>query len=500
MKYLLAHDLGTSGNKASLYSEDGKLVASKTQGYPLYTPMPGWAEQEPEDWWKAVCDTTKELLGNINPSDIAAVSFSGHMMGCLCVDKQGNPLDRAIIWADMRSTEQADKLRSIIDPWEFYRLTGVRLSSSQSITKIMWMSDNKPEIYKQTYAVLNSKDYIINKLTGKFVTDYSDASLGCLLNLDTLDWADELLKAAGIDTKKLPELHASTDVAGYVSDEASRLTGLKEGTPVVIGGGDGACAAVGTGSIKEGIANNCLGTSSWISVCSKEPVYDESMTTFNYAHVVPGCYVPCGTMQCGGGSLDWAVKQLCAKEYKEDKNSVYKLVSEMVSASPMGANGLFFLPYLLGERSPWWNADARASFVGLTLSHNRGDMLRAVMEGVAYNLDIILKAFSGKIDIKDLIVVGGGARNDVWLQILADVFGIPVKKPIILEEATSMGAAITAGVGVGLYESFDIAEKFISICGTFEPNMGNNEFYNKMKPVFADCYKRTEPIFEKIGG
>ena len=500
MKYLLAHDFGTSGNKATLYSEDGKLVASKTQGYPLYTDQPLWAEQEPDDWWAAVCDTTKELLNGIDPADVAAVSFSGHMMGCICVDENGKALDRAIIWADMRSTEQADKLRSFIDPWDFYRLTGVRLSSSQSITKIMWIKDNKPEIYNKTYAFLNSKDYIINQLTGAFVTDYSDASLGCLLNLDTLEWADGLLKEAGIDMNKMPELHASTDVAGYVTAEASRQTGLLEGTPVVIGGGDGACAAVGTGCIRDGVTNTCLGTSSWISLCSDNPIYDESMTTFNYAHIVPGRYVPCGTMQCGGGSLDWAVKQLCAKEYSEDKNATYKLVRELIAASPTGANGMFFLPYLLGERSPWWNADARGSFVGMTLSHNRGDMLRSVMEGVAYNLDIILKSFTGKTNIKDLIVVGGGARNDNWLQILADVFGLPVKKPIILEEATSMGAAITAGVGVGLFDSFDVADKFIAINGTFEPDAEKSAYYAGRKPVFAECYKRIEPIFEKLGG
>lgn len=500
-QYILAHDLGTSGNKATLYDTDGNLVRSVTCAYELIVGEGNVAEQRADDWWYAVCNGTKELLSEIENRDVCAVSFSGQMMGCVCVDDQGTPLRNALIWADMRSTMQEEKLRNEIDDKIFYQITGHRLSSSYSITKLMWVRDNEPDLYAKTYRMLNAKDYIIYKLTGEFVTEFSDASSTCLLDLNTMDWSDTLLYASGLEREKLPTLLSSVEIAGRVTAQAASLTGLCEGTPVVCGGGDGCCAAVGTGVVKTGIANCCLGTSSWISLATKTPIFDEDMTTFNFAHIVPGYIMPCGTMQTGGGSLSWVVERLFGgvDGTLGDKKRIYEAVNREVSKSAAGAGKLLFLPYLMGERSPRWNAKARGDFVGLTMAHSRGDILRAVMEGVGYNLNIILESFkrSGS-RMDELILIGGGARNESWQSILCDILNLTVKIPYDLESATSMGAAITAGVGVGVFDSFDVTERFVKIKNKHRPNYENCAIYNEMKLLFEDTYKQLYPIFENM--
>ena len=497
-KYIIAHDLGTSGNKATLYSLDGILIKSAVDSYGLITGENNSAEQRADDWWKAVCSTTKKLLKDINSADVVAMSFSGQMMGCLCVDDKGKPLHNALIWADMRSTKQEQEIRNRIGEMEFYKTTGHKISSSYSLTKLMWIKENEPEVYKNTYKMLNAKDYIIYKLTGKFVTEPSDASSTCLFDLNTLKWSDKIIEIAGIDKNKMPDVIPSVEIAGTVTKEASVLCGLMEGTPVVCGGGDGCCAAVGTGIVKEGVANCCLGTSSWISMATKIPIYEENMTTFNFAHIVPGYIMPCGTMQTGGGALSWAVNSIF-DGFDKSKDQIYSLVNEEVEKSPLGAKNLYFLPYLIGERSPRWNDKAKGSFIGLTLNHSRGDILRSVMEGVGYNLDIILNDFrkSGN-DINNLILIGGGVRNKIWQSILADIFGIFVSVPNYLEEATSMGAAITAGVGIGAFENFDAVDKFIKITKENKPNLLNNKKYAEFKKIFDELYYSLINVFEKI--
>lgn len=499
--YLLAHDLGTSGNKATLYSTEGKLIKSITYNYGLKVSPGSRAEQDPMDWWRAVCESTKALTETVDPSQIAAVSFSGQMMGCVCVDKDGEPLRDAMIWADMRSTEQERIIRERIDGMEFYKTTGHRISPSYSATKLMWVKDNQPEIYRKTYKMLNAKDFIILKLTGNFVTEPSDASATCLLDLNTQTWSDKIIKVCGLDRSKLPDILRSIDVAGTVTPAASAACGLRVGTPVICGGGDGVCAAVGTGAVDVGRAYLSLGTSSWISYASKTPVCDENMTNFNFAHIVPGLVTPCGTMQCGGGSLSWAVEQLCKFDRvwkdKAEKAKFYDSVCEAVEKSPVGAKGLLFLPYLLGERSPRWNEKAKGSFVGLTLEHTTGDMLRAVMEGVAMNLALILDVYQKEgANIKNLVLIGGGARNAVWRQILSDVLGVSIEMPNFLEEATSMGAAITAGVGIGAFSDFNVIDKFLKTETIYAPNPKNELIYKDMKEKFDICYFSLEKMFD----
>lgn len=500
-QYILAHDLGTSGNKATLYGLDGTLVKSAVYSYPLFVSEANTAEQEADDWWHAVAESTKALLTDISPASVAAVSFSGQMMGCLCVDKEGTPLRRSLIWADMRSTREAEAIAKNLSPEEFYRIIGHRLSPSYSATKLMWVRDNEPEVFRKTYRMLHAKDYVIFRLTGEMVTEPSDASSTCLMDISTRTWSDTVIKAAGLTRDMLPEIIPSTAIAGRVTKEAARATGLLEGTPVVMGGGDGSCAAVGCGVVREGSANLSLGTSSWISVATKAPVFDPDRKTFTFAHVVPDYYIPTGTMQTGGGALSWAVSTLYgAPEGCQgyDKSEIYRSVAKEVQESPLGARGLLFLPYLMGERSPRWNDRVKGSFVGLTMAHERGDLLRAVMEGVGYNFDIILNALranGAKID--SLISVGGGARNREFLRILADILGVTLKVPEYLEEATSMGAAVTAGVGIGAF-GFDAVERFIKLRSEERADPESHAAYKPYKDRFEALYQALVPIFDTI--
>jgi len=501
VKYLLAHDLGTSGNKATLYTTDGTLVKSIVYSYETSYFNNNWAEQDANDWWKAVCLTTREILEGVDKNNVAAVSFSGQMMGCLCVDKDGSPLRKSIIWADQRAVREMEEIRERIGDGKFYRITGHRISASYTLQKLLWIKNNDPEVYESTYKVLNSKDYILFKLTGKFVTDYSDGTGTNMVDINTLKWSDEIITTMGIDGDKLPELRESTYVVGGVTPQAAKETGLAEGTPVVCGGGDGVCAAVGAGCIREGVAYNVLGSSSWISLTTEEPIYDDQMRTFNWAHIVPGYVAPCGTMQAAGVSYSWLKNEICTSETMEAEKlgiSPYELIDGKIEKSPAGAKGLLFLPYLLGERSPRWNPNARGAFIGLTIEHKREDILRSVLEGITLNLNVILEVFKQYADIDEIVVIGGGAKSRVWRQIMADVYGLRLLKPNYLEEATSMGAAVTAGVGAGIFKDFNVIDRFIRIEEVQEPVEKNNKVYRKLMPIFEDSYFSLVNVYDRL--
>ncbi|HUJ74208.1 MAG TPA: FGGY-family carbohydrate kinase, partial [bacterium] len=369
-RYLLAHDLGTSGNKATLFTTEGSLVASVTSAYGTHYFNTNWSEQDPADWWRAVCDSTRALVREVDVSQIAVICFSGQMMGCLCVDRSGRPLRPAILYSDQRSVKQCDAVLAKIDARDFYRTVGHRASASYSATKLMWVRDNEPEVYGRTFKMLHAKDYLNFRLTGVMATEYSDASGTNLLDLNTLLWSDRLVGITGLDGEKLPPLRASTDVVGELTREAAAELGLRPGIPVVAGGGDGVCAGVGVGSVAPGITYNYLGSSSWIATTTKEPIYDEQMRTFTWAHAVPGFVHPCGTMQTAGSAYAWLKNEVCTAEKEQAARtgeSVYELINAQIACSPAGANGLVFLPYLLGERTPRWNPDAKGALIGLTL-------------------------------------------------------------------------------------------------------------------------------------
>lgn len=505
-RFVLAHDLGTTGNKASLYDDEGQAVASAFAAYDTTYARQGWAEQDPEAWWRAVCDSTRDLLARaaVTPRDVACVSFSGQMMGCVALDERARPLRDAIIWADQRALEQERWLAERIAPAEVYRLTGHRLSASYSLAKILWLRDHEPDTYRRAHAFVNAKDAIVARLTGELVTDHSDASGTNLMDLVEHRYAAPIVEAADLDEAKLPALRPSTEVVGGVRAEVADEVGLVSGVPVVLGGGDGCCAALGAGIWREGGAYNYVGSSSWIALASARPVLDPEQRTFTWAHVVPGMFSPCGTMQAAGASYQWAREQLGQAEVEAAARtgaSAYDLLNELAATSPTGARGLLYLPYLLGERSPRWNPDARGAFVGLTMRHTRADMIRAVLEGVTLNLRVILDALTRQgIGIERVRVIGGGAQGRFWNQLMADVYGLPVDRLSHLEAATSMGAAVVGGVGVGLYPSFDVIERMNPVAERFVPDPAAHEAYQRALPLFEATYAALEPVFEQLAG
>ncbi|MBL8120320.1 MAG: xylulokinase [Anaerolineae bacterium] len=503
--YILAHDLGTTGNKATLYDRDGKLVGSAFYGYNTRYDYTGWAEQNPEDWWQAVCNSTKKLLTQIpglRADEVACITFSGQMMGCVPLDKNARPLRNAIIWADQRSVEQQNWLAERVSPSDVYRITGHRLSASYSLTKMLWLRDHQPDTFKATYKFVHAKDSIVARLTGKFVTEPSDGSSMNLYDLEAGTWSSKIIDAAQIDPAQLPELKRSIDVVGELLPSVADEIGLVAGTPVVIGGGDGSCAAVGAGVWREGSAYNYIGSSSWIALTTPKPIYDPDEKTFTFGHIIPDMFMPTGTMQAAGASYQWTRDQLCPVEVAAAQQlgvSSYEIINLNAEKSPVGANGLIYLPYLLGERSPRWNPRARGAFIGLTIRHTRADMVRSVLEGVTMNLRVILEAFTKQgAKIEAMRVIGGGSRGRFWNRVMADIYGMPVQRLAILEEATSMGAAVAGGVGVGLYKDFSISEQMNQIAEVVQPDPVAEKAYEKIFPIFEKCYQQLLPVYDMI--
>jgi xylulokinase len=502
--FILAHDLGTTGNKATLYNREGQLVGSAFFAYETDYPRTSWAEQNPEDWWQAICASTQKLLAltSIKRDDIACITFSGQMMGCVPLDKDARPLRTAIIWADQRAVTQEHWVGERVPPQEIYRITGHRLSASYSLQKILWLRDNQPEIYHAAHKFVHAKDAMVARMTGNFVTDVSDASGMNLYDLEAGCWSARILAAVGLEESQLPEVHPSIDVVGEVLPTVADEIGVAPGTPVVIGGGDGPCAAAGSGVVAEGSAYNYIGSSSWIAVASRSPVLDPECKTVTFEHIVPGMFTPNGTMQAAGASYQWMRDQLCGVEVdlaRESEGSPYEQMNAAAASSPPGANGLIFLPHLMGERSPRWNPKARGAFIGLTIRHTRADMIRAVLEGVTMNLRLILAGLqSHGVQVEAMRLIGGGARGRFWNQMMANIYGLPVYRMAILEEATSMGAAMAGGVGVGLFPDFSVSQQMNPVAEIFTPNPAAQRVYAQIYPLFEACYQALEPVYEQI--
>jgi xylulokinase len=502
-RYLLAHDLGTSGNKATLYTYDGALVASRTAAYDTRYFNGNWAEQDPHDWWRAICLSTRQLLEEAKAlaPEVAVVALSGQMMGCTPVDRHGAALRPSILYCDQRATAETRRVLAKIDLASFYRIVGHRASASYPLEKLMWVRDHEPATYARTFKTLCAKDYINCRLTGRMATDYSDASGTNAFDLNTFRWSEKIVDLAGLDGEKFPEPMESTAILGTITRQAAGETGLKEGTPVAVGGGDGSCAGVGVGCIRPGAAYNYLGSSSWVALTVKEPIVDPAMRTMNWAHCVPGYLHPSGTMQTAGASHNWLKNTLCQPEVEQGARtgvSPYQLIDEAVAGVPAGARGVLFLPYMLGERTPWWNPNARGAFLGLNLATKREDMLRAVLEGISMNLGIIVNIFRGHLPIDAMTVIGGGARSEVWRQILADVYDCPVESLDFLEEATSMGAAVIGGVAAGVFRDFDVIHRFVRVRCTATPDAENREVYRNLMPVFEHAYRSLVDVYEEL--
>jgi xylulokinase len=494
---IISHDLGTTGDKATLVDAGGRVVASVTSAYDTDFGPRGKAEQDAEAWWRAVCSATRQLLAEVPGAvdRVAGVSFSGQMMGAVLLDGAGEPVRPAIIWADTRSTAQTDQLVERVGMEAGYRITGHRLNPTYSLTKVMWVRDNEPETFARVRHVVLAKDFVVHRLTGALVTDPSDASSTNAFDQATGAWSDELISAAELDRRLFPEVVASTTVVGAVTAAAAAATGLPAGTPVVLGGGDGPMAALGAGIVDAAAgAYTYLGSSSWVSLAADAPLHDPQMRTMTFNHVIPGRYVPTATMQAGGASLQWIMDVLAPGE-----DSRYERLLAAADTVQAGEDGLYFLPHLLGERSPYWNPRARAVFAGLGRHHGPAHLARAVVEGVAFNLFTGLLAFlENGAEIDRMDAIGGAANAEPLLRIFADVWGIPVRRRNLVDEATALGAAVVGGVGVGLFDGFGVAQQMSEQAAPCEPDEAAHERYRREHAVFLDAYRRLEPWFDTL--
>lgn len=498
-QYFIAHDLGTSGNKASLFTTEGKLVCSHTAPYDVHFFHGNYAEQNPEDWWQAIIASTRKIIKDIPAKDVLAISFSAQMQCCLIVNKDGVPLRPAIIWADQRAEKEKQLLEDKIGFDRMYEITGHRVSASYSLAKLMWIKNHEPQLYAETKYMLQAKDYIIYRLTGAYVTDYSDASGTNAMDLKNLCWSKEILSAAEIAKEKLPPLHPSTDIAGTLTKEAAALLRLTEQTKVVIGGGDGPCSALGAGCIHADELFLTFGTSAWIGGTTDTVFTTEDKVIPCFAHVIPGRYMPCGTMQAAGSSYSYIRSALCREETDAAEAAglePFEIMNRLIESSPAGAKNLLFLPYLLGERCPRWNPDTSGSFLGIKPCHEKADYVRAVIEGIAMNLELILSVYRRKLPAKRLIFTGGGAKGDVVAKIIANVLQAELVRPDNVEEATSIAAAVIAGVGTGVYEDFSAVEKFLSVQDAILPEKETARIYEPLKKLFDESYHALEKIYD----
>ena len=458
---LIAHDLGTSGNKASLHDDTGRLLAAVTVGYPTRYAADTTSEQDPQDWWRAVVDATRSLLSSVPGAagQVAGICVSGQMMGAVLLDGERRPVRPAMIWSDQRATAQATALADEIGTDAGYRLTGHRFAPTYTLPKLMWVRDNEPDAWAATRAVCVAKDYVNLLLTGRLVTDHSDASSTDAYDLLAGTWSQPLLDAAGIDAGLWPEIVDSTTVIGTLTPQAAEELGLRPGTRVVAGGGDGPMASIGAGcTAPDSNGYVCLGTSAWFATTTTEPVFDPLRRSFTFRHVVPGLFTPCATSQTGAGSLQWL------------RGVLGGAIPDLVAAAGevrAAEDGLYFLPYLLGERSPWWDAAASGAFLGLRPHHGPAHLARAVLEGVGFNLALCLAPLAPAGRPVD--VIGGGAASDSWLQLLSDIWGLPVRRRSVTDQANSLGAAVTGLVGLGLTD-FTAAARLSVVEAEFEPS------------------------------
>ena len=487
---ILTYDIGTTGNKCTIFDTAGKTLASVTVAYGTEYPRPGWSQQNAEDYWSSVVRGTNELVREYPElsSDVCCIGLSGHMNGMLPVDRAGNALIPEIIHSDNRSAGHCDLIRREIGDDEFFEITGNRIDSHLSLPKMLWFRDNHRSLYKKTAWFLQSKDYIAGRLTGCFgKTDLSDASLTCVLDLRNKCWSDRILTACSLDGDKMPELLSSHDRVGVLTAEVSGLLGLTQGIPVFAGGGDASCSARGAGVSDYSTAQNYIGSSSWISVLSAQPLIDSRRRIQNFYDIDGKSMNICGTVQSAGIALDWMMKELTG--YSGQMPS-YREVEVAADTSPPGSSGVFFIPYLMGERTPHWNPALKGGFVGLSLIHRREDMIRAVFEGVALALRDVLEVFKENgLSVQELALSGGGAMSPFWNRMMSSIYGRPVKIPSSPKQATSLGAAIAAAVGAGLFPDYESAASLVQ----FERNYSLD---SEQSAVYEHVFREYQSLYE----
>jgi xylulokinase len=496
--YVIGCDVGSQGTNAALYAEDGTLVASAYETYPLSFPHPTWAEQDPDDWNEAVTRACRRLIAECphGATAIRGLSFGSQLDGMVVVDASGSPVRPAMIWMDRRAEPQASALAERIDPAAFYRAVGANLDSSHAVFKALWIRDEEPEVWAKATQIMPPGSYVLRHATGAFAVDYSNASSLALLDPRTRRWSDVALDVSGIDPAMLPELGAATQAIGTVTAGFAEASGLDPSTTVAIGCGDEMAATLGAGVFEPGEVCDVVGTAEPVCAASGEPREDPTMLVECHPHADPDAWLLENPGFVSGGNLRWWRDQFAPTERNAEAaglGDAYDFLSTEAGRVPPGAEGVVFLPCMQGAMAPEWNGAARGVFYGLTLAHSRDHMTRAILEGSAFALRDILTAMRGAgLEVRRLTIVGGGAKGPLWRQIKADVTGFPVRVPQSVE-TTATGAAILAAVGAGLHENVaDAIRTFVS----FRPEV--HEPDPRVGERYEDSYRRYRAVYDAL--
>lgn len=499
---ILVFDIGTTSVKAALFDDSGNPIASASVPYETEYPQSGWAQQHPNRFWEAAVAASRDLMQRsaAMTSSIVAIGLTGHMNGCVLVDHQGDPTHPALIHADSRSTHECGRLDRLWGQQEMYRRTGNRIDEHLSLPKLMWLRKHRQSAFSKSAWFLNAKDYLRFKLTGQLgTTDYSDASLTGAFDQQRQVWDTELLESLELPRHLFPLPKASIELDGTLSRESAVLLGLTEGIPVSVGGGDAACATRGAGVLGTRQAYGAIGSSAWISTLSEDPVPDQLMRMQHFLDLEGRLYNVCGTVQSAGIALDW-IRHLLG-ETPSGSSESYGISEELLRTVPIGSSGVLFIPYLMGERTPHWDANARGAYIGLSLSTDKRTLLRATYEGVAFALRDCMDVYGELgIDIQSFTLLGGGVRSPFWQEIIGETLGIPLYRHPYPTQATALGAAFAAGVAVGMWKN--IPEAIAKTTKDREQVLLDHDrmrSYGKAYQVYERVYPSLKSIYRDLG-
>jgi xylulokinase len=503
---IMSFDLGTGGNKASLYDVDGDCLASAFVPYTTQYPRVGWHEQRPADWWSAVVESARKLMGagGVDRSEIACLGISGHSLGAVPIDADGRLLRESTpIWSDIRAQAEVEAFFRKVNPDEWYMTTGNGFPAAcYTIFKVMWYRNHEPEMFGKVHKILGTKDYINFKLTGQIKTDFSYASGTGIYDLKGWKYNEEFIGASGIPAELWPEIVPSTHILGELLPEVAEELGLARGVKVVCGGVDNSCMALGAGNIRDGRVYTSLGSAAWIAVSSEHPVLDSKYKPFVFTHVIPGMFTSAVSIFSAGTSFAWVKDTICdelSAQAEATHQDVYGLMNAVAERAPVGSNKLLFNPSLAGGTSQDPSVHIRGAYLGLDLKHGQPELIRAAMEGIALNLRLRLDLLRKYTRLEDQILfVGGGARSRFYLGIFADAFNTAVKKTNIDQDAGALGAAAIAAVGCGLWADFDKIDAIHKTMEVVEPDPENSGKYERLLPVFALAAEYLAKISEAL--
>ncbi|HEY8348068.1 MAG TPA: gluconokinase [Symbiobacteriaceae bacterium] len=500
--YVIGADIGTTSAKAILFDLDGRIVASHSVEYPLYTPRPGWAEQDPVEILEAVVQSIRETVAaaRVDPAQVAAVGFSSAMHSLIPLDGQFQPLGRALIWADNRAAEQANRIKREMGGHEIYRRTGTPIHPMSPLTKLLWIKEQQPDLFQRARYWAGLKEFVLHRLTGQWVMDIGLASATGLFNLERLDWDEEALALTGVRREQLPNPVDTTHVLRGVKPDYARAMGLPAGVVLVAGAGDGTLSNLGTGAIERGVVAATIGTSGAIRQVTNRPVTDPSGRTFCYA-LTRNHWVVGGAISNGGIVLRWFRDNFAGEEKTVARllgEDPYDVITRYAARVEPGAGGLILLPFLSGERAPYWNANARGVLFGLALHHTRAHMARAVLESVIYAMYSVHQALEEQAGPSvEIRATGGFARSPLWLQIMADVFG---REVVVAEshESSCLGAAVLAMVGTDLVPGLQVVHRMVRTRERRMPNPSAHAVYQELFSLYQQVYRQTEQAMDAI--